>query len=254
MECGKFEKYIKLAMLECADRDSELFCTIDTSGVAVLPRLEKRILKLIGQRTKAGVNRFSYKRRRALRVVGVIAAVILMFYLSFAVYASTKGISMQELIVRYFDRFANMEPGESFELGGVTLTKGSGSKEYESLDEAMREGNIEVMYPSALPVGVRTTGVYQTFYNKEETVYTISFYTTSDKIKIYARNHLLTDIALLESHPTYQVGDLTYYIAEDTADYGIFIANCLYEGFQYYVETDNLEDLILIIENMKKVS
>ena len=64
-ECERLDGLIKDIFFECADRDAELFGTIDTSGIVTAQRLEKRILRLIKLRTRAGVNRFCYKRRRA---------------------------------------------------------------------------------------------------------------------------------------------------------------------------------------------
>ena len=249
MECGKFEKYIKLAMLECADRDSELFCTIDTSGVAALPRLEKRIQKLIGKRTKAGVNRFQYKRRRAYKLVGVIAAVLMILYLSLSVYAGTKGMSAVDLIILNFDKFVSMEAGESIEINNSYFVKNGESYKYKTVEDAVSKGGLDIMYPSVLPEGVHITQI-EHLYSGIGDDYHISI-VNSNNIFVSARNHDFTDKKYLEKNEVYEVNGCTYYLTVNDIAYFAF---CQYDGLEYYIQCKDKDDLMLIIDNMKKVS
>ena len=249
MECGKFEKYIKLAMLECADRDSELFCTIDTSGVVVLPRLEKRILKLIRQRTKSGGNRFKYKRRRAYKLVGVIAAVLMILYLSLSVYASTKGMSGVEFIRMHADKILNMVVGDSVEGDGITLIKNGDKKKYKTIEDAVNEGNLSIMCPSLLPEDAKIIQVEQLFIDGSDK-YLIMLKTNAE-IYMTVKNYSITDPKMFEDHEIYEVNGITFYL---TSKDSLYIATCQQDGLEYYVQCDNRDDLMLIIENMKKVS
>ena len=198
MECGKFEQYIKLAMLECADRDSELFCTIDASGVAALPRFDKRMLKLIRQRTKAGENRFQYKRRRAYKLVGVIAAVLMILYLSIAVYASTKGMSCVEFIRMHADKILNMVVGDSVEGDGITLIKNGDKKKYKTLEDFISDGTLDVMYPLLLPEGVKIMQIEQLSVDGAGQ-YLVMFKTNAE-IYMTVKNYNIADPRYFEDH------------------------------------------------------
>ncbi len=248
MECGKFEQHIRLAMLDCADKDSELFCAIDTSGVLALPRFDKRILKLIRQSTKAGVNRFNYKRRRAYKLIGVIAAVLMILYLSVSVYAGTKGMSEAEFIKKHVGKWFNMVVGETIEGDGITLIKGEASAEYASLDEAIEKSGWNILYPTALPEGVKITFVQQVAMGEDD--YLISFKTNSNSVFINITTQL-TDKIHFEGYDAYEINNHTFYILTKESFY---IGRYQENGLEYYIQCDNKDDLMLIIDNIKKLS
>ena len=246
----KLDGYIKNAFFDSVNKDSELFCAIDTSGVVALPRLEKRIQKLTSQRTKAGVNRFQYKRRRAYKLVGVIAAVLILITLSINVVATFYGMSGIDFIISNIDRFRNMRVGEVFESDGITLIKNGDTYKYRTIEEAVETGQLEVMYPTLLPEGITITRIELIFTGIDEQ-YLITFNTNSRNVLMSARNHNITDQNHYANYEAYETNDLIFYILEMESCY---IANCQVDNLEYYVQCDNKEDLLLIIDNMKKVS
>lgn len=249
IDFDKLDGYIKNAFFDSVNKDSELFCAIDTSGVAALPRLEKRILKLIRQRTKAGVNRFNYKRRRAYKLVGVIAAVLMILYLSLSVYAGTKGMRAVDLIILNFDKFVSMEAGESIEINNSYFVKNGESYKYKTVEDAVSKGGLDIMYPSVLPEGVHITQINHLYSGIGDDYY-ISI-VNSNNIFVSARNHNFTDKKYLEKNEVYEVNGCTYYLTVNEVAYFAF---CQTDGLEYYVQCDNKDDLMLIIDNMKKLS
>ena len=236
---------------ECSDFDALLFEAEDNLSDAEIEmrisKIKEKALVIPSSEQTSVQNRI--KRKRPLKIISVIAAAFLIATITITTIAALNGMSAVEFIRANIDKFRNMERGDVIEGEGILLIKGGRIVEYKTIEEALIEGNINIMYPSVLPEGVEITQINQSFRDSDD-YYTISFITDTDTIKISARNHMLTNPSGFEQRTKYEFGNIIYYIFEGE---NLYIASCQYEGFEYYVECNNYNDLQLIINNLKGI-
>ena len=248
-ECERLDGLIKDIFFECADRDAELFGTIDTSGIVTAQRLEKRILRLIKLRTRAGVNRFCYKRRRALRLTAIIAALLLIPILSLNILASREGKTTAEYIQENIGIvLKQLKPGDSITVDGFTVNKPYDGSIYGSIEEAMEQEDLKLMYPTVLPEGIVVSGIDYAVMGNNGEFFASYVNNSSLAISICAQNYALTADEYLAMYEEHKINGYTFYILEHAPGY---ICRWKVDGVEYYVQAQKREDLMLIISNMK---
>ena len=102
LENNKFDYFVKLALLDCGQKDVKMFDEIDDSKIILRDRLNKRIKKLISR--KAHEQSFAKTRRMFVRVA--IAAMLIMS-LMFATLISITAIreSIWKTIVEWHENY-----------------------------------------------------------------------------------------------------------------------------------------------------
>ncbi len=249
LENNSFEKVVKEVFFLCADKDAALFGTIDTSAEVVDQRLEKRIQRLIKIRVGAGVNRFCYKRRRALRLVAIIVALLLIPIISLNILASREGKTTAEYIQDNIGIvLKQLKPGDSITVDGFTVNKPHTGRQYGSIEEAMEQEGLKLMYPTVLPEGITVSGIdYAVMGDNGE--FLASYVNNSSlAISICAKNYAFTADEYLDAYEEHKINGYTFYILEHKPGY---ICRWKIDGIEYYVSAKKREDLMLIISNMK---
>ncbi len=251
-ECERFDGIIKDVFYQCADRDSELFVSIDTSGIPDNPRLERRILKLIKLCERVGTDLNAYKRKLKLRFVAIIAAVLSIMIMTLSIAADHNGMTTEEYIRSNLGKIISlMKTGEVIKVEGLTVIKNGKSVKYNSIEEAMAQGGFAAPYPTVLPEGVELT-VIERLDMGTEGKYMLMFRTDSN-VYIMAQNYSVSEEAMHDGQEVYEVNGHTFFITQvERSGVGVnYYAGCLENGVEYVLECKNKEDLILMIENTK---
>ena len=105
-ENDRFDCVVRLALLNCGDRDVAIFNAIDDSQVVLSPRLNKRIHRLIAQHAREEM--FAPSRRLAVRI---IVAAMLILSLSCVAMLSISGVreAIRRVIVSWYEDYLTIE-------------------------------------------------------------------------------------------------------------------------------------------------
>lgn len=105
-ENDRFDCVVRLALLNCGDRDVAMFNAIDDSQVVLSPRLNKRIHRLIAQHAREEM--FAPSRRVAVRI---IVAAMLILSLSCVAMLSISGVreAIRRVIVSWYEDYLTIE-------------------------------------------------------------------------------------------------------------------------------------------------
>ena len=181
------------------------------------------------------------KKRSRWKTVAIIAAVLLISVFGITALADTMGFN----ILSYLGIIADMKPGDTVDVDGITLEYLDKEKTYASVEELIYREKLEIMYPTVLPEGVSIQSVE--IYNLDSGGKRIDFKTGNPNTVIIVDTKMTTqdDYSHLEKHT---VGNHDFYLFEEDLYYAI-----CYEAESYYsIGASSKENLILIIDNMKE--
>lgn len=127
------------------------------------PIVKERKLKALRDRCKNDQKNsirvyHGFKKNRI--AVAAIAAVISVTSFTVVTCAVSNKTPIQ-LIQNFGNKIFGVNPGESVDIGDMTLIRSNGeSVKYGSLEEAIRAEGLDIYYPTWLPDGARIESVY----------------------------------------------------------------------------------------------
>ncbi|MBQ9112236.1 MAG: hypothetical protein IJY08_01495 [Clostridia bacterium] len=187
------------------------------------------------------------KLSRPFRVIAIVAAVIILLIATLAIVAKVQDTTPWALISDNISKLVNS--GDSIDDNNVTLTKNGVSQKYSSIEEALKNGNIDIMYPSVLPEGVTIEEIYQV-HNGNEDIYEIMFSSNSPEFSLNVSNNPTTSIESLTNATIHDINGIKYYVQSKGT---IYQATCIHNGFEYSIIYDNSSELIDVLEGMKVI-
>lgn len=183
------------------------------------------------------------KKRVIFKRVALIAAVVAVIMATTVVIASAFGFD----VFGYLSEIAHKEDGEKIDIEGFTFYNSVESKYYSSLEEILAEYKWDIMYPRKFPenVNIKEVSINVTPRGNDE----IRIYTSCTEICIFIEQNVSNEIAWAEHDSFCEVNGVKYYIFQRD---GRYIANAYYMGDYYYIQANNYDDLIFIINNLKE--
>ena len=133
------------------------------------------------------------------------------------------------------------------EIDGITIIKGSESKKYSSIEELILSENLDIMYPTWLPDGIKIRKVWQTYQNSTDFDLNIVF--SDNELSIIIRNYALSNPSQFPNVEVKRINGLDYYIVRQ--DNGKYFATCQATQYEYTLLYPNYDELIEILEGMK---
>lgn len=239
---------------ECSDLDAYL---LGEKAILSSKEYEEGIatIKYKSSMSKKGkgssINRYFEKKHRQLKILIAIAATLTLIFGTITVTAAFHGMSIKDFISENIKKIVNMNPGDKIDETGVTLIKGDKFEEYASLENALQDGGIRILYPTVLPNDVNVEKIILS-HAGDESRYDITFVFNSDSINYAASNYLLANVEEWESYEIYMVGNIPYYIIQSD-DGSSYQAVCQYNGYEYNVSYSSYEGLINILDNIKEL-
>ncbi len=188
------------------------------------------------------------KKIRTNRIF-VIAAVLTILLVVFSILAVTFTNAEDNLI----DRFAqyivgDMKPGESKDLENIELIKPNETKTFSSIEELVRDENIDILFPTWLPDNNK---ISECCYYSDDSCgkyYMLCSPSPECGIIIYCEMTLPEESK--ETNPQKTVNEHTVYIIDRD---GYVQGDFEYNGRYYAVSARTEEDVIKIIENLKEI-
>lgn len=187
------------------------------------------------------------KRRVILKVAAVLAATLVLFFATVSVVAISQGYSVSEFISMNIEKIKGMGAGDRLEGEKITLIKNGVSAEYGSVEEAIRKGDLNIMYPSVLPEGVKIQKILVT-HQGDESNYTITFMTNVADFKYAINSKQKIHVEDWEEISTYETKENIFYI--HMAD-NRYQAVCYIKGLEYNILCENYNELIQMLDGLK---
>lgn len=180
------------------------------------------------------------KKRIIWKKVWLVAAIVALLVSAATMTASAFGFNVFE----YFREVIGLSASGKVDKGTITLINYGKTEEYSSVDELLMEKNLNIMYPTVLPENIvikqvhvgkgANNGNFIQFIMNNPSIYV----SVDTNTKAFDVTNYTEQIA---------INECTYYVFCD----GKFYSICNYKDCYYYISSDNYENLVLIIKNMR---
>ncbi len=177
-----------------------------------------------------------------LRRIGLIAAVLTLMIATTVIVAAAFGVNIFE----YIGEIVRQDEGAQITVDEFTFYHNGESKKYSSIEEMIEKENLDIMYPTKWPEGVNVERV--TKYISERGTDMILILTNKANVCFSVEINPQETNGTHNDCIVFKHNGATYYIFfEDTIN-----AYCSYNGCHYSIQANNYDELIMIIENLRK--
>ncbi|MBO5024249.1 MAG: hypothetical protein J6D11_08090 [Clostridia bacterium] len=200
-------------------------------------------------------NILSEKRKKRTRIftrIGVcFAAICFVIFSSFSVMAlATGGYSQAwECISNRVHKILNMDKDNEV-IDGIEIIKSDYTKKYATIEELLLSEKLDILYPAALPDGVKIERLKLDIYNNNQ--FEIKFLFNTSDINLTIKDRYSVNIETISKSDgimTYTVGDINFYITSKNNE--IYQGIAQINGYEYLINTANHDLMIYIISNLK---
>lgn len=182
------------------------------------------------------------------RVTILVASMILLSLLSVTAMAINAGYdSVWVYISSNFKTILGMDLGEEISYDGITIIKNSQPKYYDSIEELLATEGFDIYYPSLIPNNQSITEIR--YVDESRDNYALYFVFSDGSYLFHVVNYYITNLSILDNVETVTVNDMVYYISSKPNN--SYHAICQHNGFEYSLDSNNYEDLLFLIYNMK---
>ena len=257
VENEKFDYLIRLALLDCGEKDAEMFRTIDTSNTVVSPRLRNKINRLIKRKARE-----SAVKKTKLILSRIAIAAMLVLSIIFATMMSISAIrdAIWRTIVEWYDNYISIRYESPEDDGKDNAAIGDSTNQTDVNGEATTDQTavvsppteiLEVRKPTYLPEGVVADVVVSAksmvttdYYLEDELMCSFNQYILKPNDKYYDnKTAVVKDILVKENKAivvTYEQTPEVYLIWND-GEYSYVLVSI----------TASLEDMVRIAESVK---
>ena len=199
-------------------------------------------------------NILSEKRKKRTRIftrIGVcFAAICFVIFSSFSVMAlATGGYSQAwECISNRVHKILNMDKDNEV-IDGIEIIKSDYTKKYATIEELLLSEKLDILYPAALPDGVKIESLRIYDYDNQLEIY---FLFNTNDINLTIKNSYSVNMESILKEDvimTYTVGDINFYITSKNNE--IYQGIAQINGYEYLINTTNHDLMIYIISNLK---
>lgn len=199
-------------------------------------------------------NILSEKRKKRTRIftrIGVcFAAICFVIFSSFSVMAlATGGYSQAwECISNRVHKILNMDKDNEV-IDGIEIVKSDYTKKYATIEELLLSEKLDILYPAALPDGVKIESLRIYDYDNQLEIY---FLFNTNDINLTIKNSYSVNMESISKEDgimTYTVGDINFYITSKNNE--IYQGIAQINGYEYLINTTNHDLMIYIISNLK---
>ncbi len=185
------------------------------------------------------------KSRKILLIAAVISLLVTIFTVSSIAY----NLDVFEELKNKFGTVANTPINDEIDVGGISVYMYGENKDYDTLENAIKAIDLDILYPSKLPDDVVLKKItFHTFDSKEKLVFSFD---NIDFTYTILFNNVIPKEVLSDDTEKLKIDDTTYYII-DMPDLDIIQIYFEYDGDLYKATYNNKEDLIFVIKNLKE--
>lgn len=209
--------------------------------------IEQRVKEIPFKGKVAALNSYAKKKLRAKRIA-VIAAVLAVLITLFGIFAIGSGDTVTEFFRKVGDSVHELLNGGPQEYDNITFYKNEEMKTYSSIENLVKDEEIEILYPTWLPNGEKIIEISY-LIEKDTEMYLLSSNEPYHSISIEINTDLAEDYKLNCIQKEIE-GIVVYY--EKTPQF--IQANFVYKNNYYIVNSDTEDNLFRIIENLKEIN
>lgn len=181
--------------------------------------------------------------KKAILVIAVICILQLTVFTGRAIALGSFEAAWTD-IENFVSELLHLAPGE-YHTDDITIIKGKDSSRCKSIEEFLAEENMDILYPSALPEGVKLTEITIIEMENGTRLY-FNFNVEDFTMSIVPIGKTIDEPDRLQI-----INTLECYI--DQYD-GTYEATCYHGNTEYHIEHPYYEELIFIIENLTPLS
>ncbi len=252
------DKLMVIILLETAKDYKEMDSDLVTECVDFLMELEgkeKLTKKEIEQRVKdipfkgkvTAISSYAKRKIRAKRLA-IIAAVLAVLITLFGIASIASGNTVVELFRKIGDSIYELLDGNPMNYDNITLIKPNETKEYSSIEELVKDEEIEILYPTWLPENEKIVKVWYINEDKSER-YLLQCKKPIHSISVEINRDLLASVKS-DCVKKEIAGYLVYYT--ETTQY--LQVSFEYKNNVYIAKSDTEDNLFRIIENLKEIN
>lgn len=180
--------------------------------------------------------------------IWLVAACIAILVALLSIVSFSSERTVVDVLEDFFGTYEFIPFGKEVDVGEETYGKGSTSRRYNTIEEAVINEKIDLMFPSASSIS-STLNIISVFDSSNNII--ISFDNTDISINI-CKNTLITDEIKSICEETILINETIFYICtiNDTSHFQAYFAH---KNNLYTVTCPNRDLLIDILENMEEV-
>ena len=188
------------------------------------------------------------KRKVFARVSILVASLMLLSIISLSVMANHAGYdSAWEYISTNVGKLFGLNPGAAINEDDISVIKNTGTVKYHNMDEFLKAESINILYPRQIPNNEIITEIRYVDETEDKYVLYLVFSEESYSVQIF--NYYISNLDIMENVETITIDNIIYYISSKGTT--SFHAICQHNGFEYAIDSNNYEDLLIMINNMK---
>ena len=223
--------------------------TIEEIHGGVRERTNKELNENLDQiiSSKSKRSHFMLTYGRFARLISTMIAVVLVLGITIKITAKASGYdsafnwisdSLTEIL---------KWPSGSYEKNGITITVGDRTTFYNSIDELLKNENLDIMYPTELPEGISFESIAENIYT--DGTFDLYFLFSTDTIGVHVLNYDLTMYEVDTPYDTVFANGNTFYIIEGPN--GSYQANCVTDRCAYIITSNNYDNLLTLINSLR---
>ena len=186
------------------------------------------------------------KSRKILLIAAIISILIAIFAVSSIAFEWNIFDELKERFGTVFNVPANQE----MKMSGVTVGSNGKSKFYDNVEEALKNENINVLYPTTLPENTVLNRI--SFYEKKEKGKITFTFDNENLIYSVTLNESISNDIKSVSNEVIKINDYNCYITEKK-DVNVVQIYFEYNGNVYETSYTDRQELIEIISNLKEL-
>lgn len=182
------------------------------------------------------------REKRKKRLVRYVAGIAAMFVLVGGITACT----INPALINWFIKIAHMPFGNIVEQEKITFICQGIPEEYENVDQLLKSQNLNIYYPVYLPTNVQLKSIEIVDLNGSKT----ALFVFSDSDLHFTVQFGQTDTMNRDTITSVvEANGLSFDIFENNESCW---ANCSADGNTYIIQSNSLDNIILIISGLRK--
>lgn len=185
------------------------------------------------------------------KMVWLIAACIALLVALFSIVSTATEWDFVDFLTEKFGSAHSTPIEESQDFNGITVINHGKSSTYTSVEEALKIGKIDILYPSHNSDGIKVTGI---LFNQKDECKEMSY--VFDEPNLFSNiyfNTCIPEPKKQEATEIREINLITCYICE-MQDISTTQITFEYKGNTYMFSHTDKETLIEIIENLKEIN
>ena len=241
---------------ECLDYLADLNNEESAESAEQLPeRLQRIYQKAAEEESTAKEKKQSIGRKRRFRkatiVAAIVAAILLITMTSLTVIARVNGYgNAWEMFADHWREYLKLGNGDEMTYDGFTFIRHTETKIYPDMESWLKEENLNILYPSVLPDGVRVEEIDETPYAEGEIEFLFLFNT--QEIHFYVSNYKPDRYEIPDGMETIEANGYRFGILYSPELPAPYRARTIVDGFAYSIGAQDRDTLFFLLENLKK--